>query len=825
MDHVPAELFPQSDQDKFLDVAHKDRWEYLKQVIVDLYLGGYGKGGKSTTINQVAEFMRTHYSFHASPTEYPRQFRAWNISKRVVKDMMDDVTYALAKRKRPGTSTSQVTVLQEGHETPLNPSKLMRHLKEARRRQSVQAITPGLLSSWNLPYEAFVSSIHKGLDKPSPFGPLGTTPDYLKIQSPEALTPGREAAGPSPNLQLVYQKAREHRATLFLQGRLEDLVVSMCREDRRLLVNYFHDFYIHGLTMAKNWGLKPPTRPTAFPPASTSQAMDTTESPETPSFFLNLPSSPSVFGSPGRTDISSAPTQLCRWTIHVAGPRGDARCIDLVQERQGEDNASSFTNELHQSMLSDTFTRTPVDDLPLARDTIVHAIEDDPAALQLDAWKLAIMAGNTELLKDLTGEDFNDIPEGIDNIYPLHLAASFLDGGHSCCMVFTLLSFLLSPTYAFHHNVDNHGHTILDALMASVLRSHTSLEPDIVSYGFHSPSRFPGEEKDICGRWDAETPKVRDLFSHGFSRIPTRWKHPFCHTSVQAVCHSIIVIFTPACAPNINSLSGLFIRRCIECGMELRLGPLHTLVVTAFYLAQIGMPGETLFGALAVLVCLLSLGADASLKVNISVEEILRISESGKCHHTQLSPLELMREVPDNLVAGWSDDCQKGWNCLSQILTRAEMGKHQSYGSYTDSDSESVYEHESICEVDERGYHDARLKLKCQDTKIGLLWATIQAELLTYRRVGEKDVWLSENFSMEALENWLLGDSPDFLTPLVQNQMLRRHSPCGWFYKADEFVCPTAQEVSTEYFMNMDIYERSTFIESPKLTTRYGLFM
>jgi hypothetical protein len=67
-------------------------------------------------------------------------------------------------------------------------------------------------------------------------------------------------------------------------------------------------------------------------------------------------------------------------------------------------------------------------------------------------------------------------------------------------------------------------------------------------------------------------------------------------------------------SPRIDSVSGLFVRRCNNCGLELKLGPLHPLVVVAFYLAHLGMPGETLLGALAILVCLLSHGADASLK-------------------------------------------------------------------------------------------------------------------------------------------------------------------------------------------------------------------
>lgn len=96
------------------------------------------------------------------------------------------------------------------------------------------SLTRGIrLSSWNLPYKAFVSSLPKNPDQPSPFGPLGATPEYLNILSPKAVTPGREVAGPSPNMELVYQKVKQDRASLFLQGRLKELVVGMCQDDRR----------------------------------------------------------------------------------------------------------------------------------------------------------------------------------------------------------------------------------------------------------------------------------------------------------------------------------------------------------------------------------------------------------------------------------------------------------------------------------------------------------------------------------------------------------------------------------------------------------------
>ncbi|KAI0909169.1 hypothetical protein F4823DRAFT_451238 [Ustulina deusta] len=832
--HIPPELYPQSDQDKYLNIAHKDRWECLKPVIVELYEGSYGAGGRTLTLNQVVGFMKANYSFHAAPTEYRPRLRAWGIAKRITKDMKDGALDALARRKRPATSTSQVTVTRGGHEQQLHPNKLMRHLKEQKRHPVVEYIMPGLLSSWNFLYEAFIASISNNQDGSSPFKPLGATPECLNVKSPTPLTPGRETAAPSLNMQLVYEKAKKKRAILFLNGRLKELVGDMCRDDRKLLVNYFHDFYMNGFVMAKNWGRQPPDGQTVAGAVPFPQRWPI----ETPSYYSSLALSPSVFGSPNRTDISKAPTQVCKWTIHVPPPMGDARCITYyqpVEQSQERPTVSSFPDELHQSMLNSNFTSIPLQDLPLAQEVIGDAIKNDPKALEIDAWKLAIMAGNYELLGQLFTNNGDEAPHGIEDIHPLHLAASFLNGGLACCRVFEVLSRTLGLEYAFYHNIDKYGHTVLDALIISILRSHTKIDPGSVSYAFRSPNRFPGEEVDICGRWGPDTPKVRDLFQQGFSRIPNTWKHPFCHTAVQAVCHSIITIYGPACAPNINKRSGLFIRRCTECGMGLRLGPLHTLVVTTFYLAQSGMAGETLFGAIAVLMCLLSLGADGTLTANISVEEILGASETVNCRHIDLSPRELMERVPKEVTDDWTDDCKVGWSCFAQILSRAEkdgrsqpdvgsdIGRGGQSGESFDDTSPmrvSNVSRKNKCHLVREirnDVHGGWLNLKCHDADMGLLWATIQTEVLTYRRLNEGDSWISENFSLRALEYWLSGNSADFLTPLVNDRMMQAHSKCGWFHEAECFVIATAQEVCARYFMNMDIYERATYTDVPYL--------
>jgi hypothetical protein len=66
----PAELHPLSDAEKFLDLPYNDRWKELKPIIVKLYMGKYGPGGKSMTYSQVVTFMREQYSFYAACVQH-----------------------------------------------------------------------------------------------------------------------------------------------------------------------------------------------------------------------------------------------------------------------------------------------------------------------------------------------------------------------------------------------------------------------------------------------------------------------------------------------------------------------------------------------------------------------------------------------------------------------------------------------------------------------------------------------------------------------------------------------------------------------------------
>ena len=485
---------------------------------------------------------------------------------------------------------------------------------------------------------------------------------------------------------------------------------------------------------------------------------------------------------------------------------------------------------MQEAITNSSFSLVPTNELPIATESISQAVQRDKEQLQVDAWKAAIMAGNLELLDSLAS---TKPPSEIDGIYPFHLAASFLDGGKTCCGVFTSLQDALGLMHLRRHEHDDLGHTVLDTFMIAILRSHTSVSPEHVSTRFSPPHRFPGEEQDICGRWDPVSPPVRALFRQGYSRVPTSWKHAFCHTAAQAICHSLIAILAAPIRPPIDSPSGLFIRRCSNCGLQLKLGPLHTLVVVAFYLAHRGMPGETMFGALAILVCLLSLGADASLTTMMSVEDILGQAEHGRCCHKLMDASNLMEAVPHDFVAQWTPDCQTGWRCIQQVLFLAKSAgddvpqEDDASDGSSDSgregcnhgDQEKVQYCRLCCPLNGEDYcfaHQEWLELPCGGPRLGLLWATIQTELLTYRRINIGDPWISGRFSMDALKTWLEGGSLEFLTPLVESRMMKEHSCCGWFL-GPNFVCPIAEEACKEYCMNMDDYDRASFLPRPDL--------
>ena len=247
-----------------------------------------------------------------------------------------------------------------------------------------------------------------------------------------------------------------------------------------------------------------------------------------------------------------------------------------------------------------------------------------------------------EVLRQLNDKDIDPSP-----LYPFHLAASFLDGSKSCCDVVDKLAhwnYGMNGAKVHKTYLNEYGHTILDNLMITIIKAHTSARPVVVDEMFKDVARFVGEEVDICGRWDADSACIRQLYAHGHISIPSSWKHKFCNTSIQAVCHCIDWMFNRMpIRLLLDTPSGLYTRQCFssDCGKKLQLSPLHSLVMTAYHLATQGRDGEDLFGILACALSLVVHGFNPSAKADISVAALLSLDSFVECDHVELTAAEL----------------------------------------------------------------------------------------------------------------------------------------------------------------------------------------
>ncbi|CCD53133.1 hypothetical protein BofuT4_P121520.1 [Botrytis cinerea T4] len=104
--------------------------------------------------------------------------------------------------------------------------------------------------------------------------------------------------------------------------------------------------------------------------------------------------------------------------------------------------------------------------------------------------------------------------------------------------------------------ISDRGHTVLGNLMMAILKPHTSCPP--VTVDGSSKTQIIGREEKLSSVEDE-------------TLIRRAWKHMFCRTSVQAICHCTGCILGPACAPDIHTPSGIFMKYCQKYVIRLQL--------------------------------------------------------------------------------------------------------------------------------------------------------------------------------------------------------------------------------------------------------------
>lgn len=547
-------------------------------------------------------------------------------------------------------------------------------------------------------------------------------------------------------------------------------------------------------------------------------------------------------------DVFDCPTQLCNWSIHYENevfyaptdPQPSNTTHECDQDIEDEStwrewnrqHNRDLTATITQGLRSNTFTEFEAEDLPLAVDRVADAVSKSAKDVTVEAIGFAIITRNVDALTDLLRVADFDL-QALRRLSPFHLAAKFFDGSKACCRLMHELVQRLDGENSIGVNyTDELGMTVLDTLFTSILRSHTSITTLSLDSSL-SPSGPVIEACDVdtCGRWDADSPCVRNLHAMGKTTIPPEWKHMFCHTSVQAVCHCISAIFMSPWAPNINTASGLFRRRCRSCGLELKLGSLHAFVVACFYLANSGRPGETLFGMLACLVSLLTLRANPASCAEISIPAVLGLEETEECQHLPLNAAELASAVPDDLVSSWTDEVQLGWEAVKEVLNHRVAGSLASAvdadersHDYANTPKDAAHDCEDYGEQDGGScghvihYYEDDLEhdiVHCGDKRLGTIWAAIQVELLTYRRLGEKDSWLSSMFEMRNVVEGLRARDNSMIRRLVESRGQNAFKPfsrCGMFEDAGHPGCVRREEACASYFANLDEWKRTTFI-------------
>jgi hypothetical protein len=626
------------------------------------------------------------------------------------------------------------------------------------------------------------------------------------------------------------------------------------------LSSWLYQFWLYAFKTAKYWGRGPQNWTAGILHFDKYEGRGVAPSPNTPGHDASTPGSALTPGDLYMGDVdgfemADTPSDLCRWSIHIRNQDFDGRALPEDEEEYVDidDDRSyrgwrtrgwrpDFIDKMRIALRSNDFSNISADKLPAAIPQVLRAVESEKDELLLEALGFSIMSRSLQVMMKTLAKAAR-ARLNITELYPFHLATSYLDGSGACCNILNELCFLTGELSLRRLYVDDRGYTVLDNLMIAIIKSHTSCRPGDVDATCKQQSRFPGEEVDVCGRWDADSECLRLLLAKGKTSIPFSWKHKFCHTSAQSICHCINTIFGPFWAPNVNTPSGLFLQFCKHCGLKLELLPLHTLVIVALQLARRGCDGEDLFGVLAVLLCLLRNGADPVAKASVSVQALLGRSNDFSpddmhvdfCDHDERDAYELAAGVPEFMVLTWPIEARVGWQLLCHVLRIAKDGRIAEAGEAAEGQPPSA----------NRGNHPQQLRRRCDSCEyeertnyfnyikgLGVLWAAAQTELLTYRRIGEDDPWTSGNFNMTTLLQGfsLRQDSEDFAEgsrlgsvgigvldiKLVKEEMMELYCECGSFIEAKDDRCSGMEEVSAYYFANLEDWFRTRFIHFPE---------
>ncbi|KAK8069909.1 hypothetical protein PG994_006525 [Apiospora phragmitis] len=537
---------------RYLHIPFPKRWDCHRDTIQRLYIDD------GLSIEDIALKMKDAYWFDANSFSLVRQYKyhlkEWGFSKNISSTAKGQVIKAIERRQRKGKAIGEVRYKGE----PVDKRKLRRYLQTLPQDEPQLSPDSTIISRWDFPHQAFKIT-------PGPsnhHSPAGSTPSAISILSPPQMPPGSSPSTarspinvPTPTAVAIRDKTLNNRAVSLLDGRYGDFLGNMSSKERRISIAWLDQFWYFSFKTFKHWGKGP--RLWTADMLHFGDLLNIVSSPNTPGAITGPHGcSSSENGTSSDRHGLLEPTSLCRWSIHLSigeyiydetpspptepSYQYDINNPDSWPSWPSESASADPIPNLQEALHTNGFSSIEADLLPPSSTQVVKAAAQSPGELLVDSIGFAIMARNADLLRELLKRNASSGEFELGKLNPYHLAATYLDGAKSCCAI---METLLRSTTAQNKIVNlftNLGHTVLDSLMMTILKAQSSCLPEVVDEEFRGQRQFVGGEVDPCGRWDAESPCIRHSNASSRSHIPKSWKHMFCHTSVQVICHSII---------------------------------------------------------------------------------------------------------------------------------------------------------------------------------------------------------------------------------------------------------------------------------------------
>lgn len=279
-----------------------------------------------------------------------------------------------------------------------------------------------------------------------------TTPSPNGTPPPE--TPTSPQQLPLSLMSAVQRKIATDRGRLFVAGDYNSLLQSMNRVERQTMSSWVHQFWLHAYKTAKYWGRGPKEWTqdlighTDIPPA---------HSKSSPSTLGDDPMDLDPLQDDARNDEDCRPdtdpdkvilglnansrlkpSRICFWSIHEWDKFLKVYTEEHAWTAEESAAVGPFPEKLIRNLQSNSFSNLMQTSLPISIAYVAKEGRGVPEQFLIESVRIAIMSGNRPLLCNLF-EEAEESKVCIDEIFPLHLAATYLDGAVGCCLVFDCL--------------------------------------------------------------------------------------------------------------------------------------------------------------------------------------------------------------------------------------------------------------------------------------------------------------------------------------------------------------------------------------------------